>query len=51
MSKERVEVNWIPAGKIMADCLTKRGANTEELMDVIRTGMLPNTGENKEKVG
>ena len=51
VSKERVEVNWVPAGKMLADCLTKRGMNAEELMNVLKTGRLPDREEDREKVG
>ena len=41
IEKERVDLRWIQAGSMLADCLTKKGANPEPLLEVLRTGKLP----------
>ena len=32
---------WVPSGQQLADCLTKKGASTDLLRDVLATGVLP----------
>ena len=34
-------LRWIQAGSMLAYCLTKKGANPEPLLEVLRTGKLP----------
>lgn len=47
IKKEALEVRWVQAGDMLADCLTKGGANPDKLMEVIMKGKLP---ERKEMV-
>ncbi len=39
---ENVSVKWIPGEKMLADCLTKDGANPDKLMEVLRLGKIEN---------
>ena len=41
IEKEKVDLRWIQTGSMLADCLTKKGANPEPLLEVLRTGQLP----------
>ena len=36
-----LEVRWVPAGDMLADCLTKRGVNPDKVMEVFEEGRLP----------
>ena len=48
IAKEKVEIRWIPAGSMLADCLTKSGAKADQLLEVLATGSL---GRWEEKLG
>ena len=41
MSEENVAVKWLRSSEMIADCLTKKGADSTTLMSVIRQGQLP----------
>ena len=41
VEKEEVYLRWAKAGSMLADCLTKKGANPDPLLEVLRTGKLP----------
>ena len=41
VQKEKVDLRWTQAGSMLADCLTKKGANPDPLLEVLRTGKLP----------
>ena len=41
IKKEKVELCWIKSSKMLADCLTKSGANPDKLMTVLKTGKFP----------
>ena len=41
VKKEALEVRWVQAGEMLADCLTKKGVNADKLMTVIKEGRLP----------
>ena len=41
MVKHKVSVKWIGAPDMITDCLTKRTAKSDTLMDVVTTGPLP----------
>ena len=45
--KEKVELRWISAGDMLADCMTKAGVNGEDLLTVLRSGYLEE-GETKK---
>ena len=36
-------ITWVPTQKMLADCLTKKGANSEDLCRVIETGLFQNS--------
>ena len=38
----KVDISWVKADNMLADCMTKRGVKTDGLMDVIISGVLPN---------
>lgn len=38
---QQVQVKWVNSGSMLADCLTKRTAKADQLMEVLRTGKLP----------
>ncbi len=38
---KEVNFKWVPSGRQLADCLTKKGASTELLRKVLATGVLP----------
>jgi hypothetical protein len=40
IAKEKVELRWIRAGDMLADCLTKSGAKADQLLTVLTTGSL-----------
>ena len=42
-----IYIYWVPAERMLADCLTKSGANSQMLLSVLQTGRLQ--GEEKEK--
>jgi hypothetical protein len=42
--KEKVDVRWVPGDRMIADCLTKRGARTAELISVLKTGRMKGYG-------
>ena len=44
---EDVSVHWVPAERMLADCLTKSGASSQMLLSVLQTGRLQ--GEEKKK--
>ena len=48
IAKEKVELRWVRAGNMLADCLTKSGAKADELLSVLTTGSL---GRWEERVG
>ena len=41
MSEENVSVYWMRSTDMLADCLTKKGADTRKLLSVIQHGRLP----------
>ena len=41
LEKEKVVLKWIPGQQMVADCLTKRGANCLNLMNIMKTGSMP----------
>ena len=41
MSEENVSVCWLQSSDMLADGLTKKGADTSKLMSVIQSGRLP----------
>jgi hypothetical protein len=41
MKEENVSVCWLQSSEMLADSLTKKGADTNKLMSVIQTGRLP----------
>ena len=43
MTEENVSVYWMPSTEMLADCLTKKGADTRKLLSVIQHGQLPKT--------
>ena len=47
VEKENAEIKWVEAGNMIADCLTKRGAKSDMLMDTIKTGRLFQEAEKK----
>ena len=40
VSEENVQVNWIKAEEMLADCLTKKGVNGDLLMEALETGRI-----------
>ena len=38
---KEVSFKWVPSGQQLADCLTKKGAATDLLREVLATGVLP----------
>ena len=48
MKKSKVEVVWVQADEMLADCLTKRGGQTDGLMDVITLGILVSSKKYKD---
>ena len=46
VAKENIEVKWVEGNKMLADCLTKRGVNGDDLMEVLKTGRI---GREKEE--
>ena len=38
---DALEVRWVQAGDMLADCLTKRGANPDKVLEVFEEGRLP----------
>ena len=53
MKECKVEIVWVKAAEMLADCRTKRGGQTYGLMDVITSGILPRRkkhGDNKTGV-
>ena len=47
MLKHKVNVKWIGAPKMIADCLTKRTAKSDTLMNLVTTGRLPKEVQKK----
>ena len=47
VEKENAEIKWVEAGNMIADCLTKKGAMSDMLMDTIKTGRLFQEAEKK----
>ena len=41
MTEENVSVQWLRSTEMIADCLTKKGADSSTLMSVIQQGQLP----------
>ena len=41
IERKEVDLHWYPGSFQLANCLTKRGAPSQELLDVIRTGRFP----------
>ena len=41
INEENVEVVWTPASKMLADCLTKKGADVKKIMAVLESGQIP----------
>ena len=42
VEKEEVYLRWAKAGTMLADCLTKKGVNSDTLLEFLKTGKLPN---------
>ena len=40
--KNELEVKWIPTSAQVSNVLTKRGANRQNLVNILETGQLPN---------
>ena len=40
MSEENVSVYWLRSSEMIADCLTKKGADSSKLLSVIQQGKL-----------
>ena len=38
---EITKIEWVPTGKMLADCLTKKGVNTDILCDVLENARFP----------
>ena len=38
---QQVQVKWVNSGSMLADCLTKRTAKADQLMEALKTGRLP----------
>ena len=43
--KEALQVRWVQSSDMLADCLTRRGVHPDKLMDVIKTGEMPEKKE------
>ena len=50
VAEHKVTVRWVSAADMVADCLTKRGAKADLLMDMITSGFLPENEEKKKMV-
>ena len=51
VKESKVEIAWVKADKMLADCLTKRGGKTDGLMDVITSGILPSFKKHNNEAG
>ena len=38
---QKVQVKWVKSESMLADCLTKRNAKADTLMEVLKTGKMP----------
>ena len=45
IKKEALQVRWVQSSDMLADCLTRRGVHPDKLMDVIKTGEMPEKKE------
>ena len=48
IKKDSIEVRWVQGGDMLADCLTKKGANPDKLMEAMGKGRLPHREREKK---
>ena len=49
VKRKVMQVRWIKADEMLADCLTKKGDDADKLMTVIKEGRLPEREEEGQK--